>query len=145
MVYKYAGRAEEPQNGNDRNVGYDLVYIGELWEKRHDTDIFHEFGIFGQIGDEYIPAGFNAWRECDGELAIGEVTEMDTFRIEGIDKVMRGINAPLGFWKCEDLQEQKEKIIKNMRALLQLFDIKVLFIRSASRLKGQYQHRSWKG
>jgi hypothetical protein len=61
-----------------------------------------EFGIFGEIGDEYIPAGFNAWRECDGKLAIGEVTEMDTFRIEGIDKVMRGIDAPSGFWECDD-------------------------------------------
>jgi hypothetical protein len=42
-----------------------------------------EFGIFGMIGDKYAPAGFNAWRECDGELAIGEVTEMDSFEIEG--------------------------------------------------------------
>jgi len=95
-----------------------------------------EFGIFGQIGDEYIPAGFNAWRECDGELAISEVMEMDTFRIEGIDKVMRGINAPMGFWKCEDLQEQKEKVIKNMRALLQLFDIKVLVYPERIEIKG---------
>ena len=95
-----------------------------------------EFGIFGQIGAEYIPAGFNAWRECDGELAIGEVTEMDTFRIEGIDKVMRGINAPLGFWECEDLQEQKEKISKNMRAILQLFDIKVLVYPERVKIKG---------
>lgn len=95
-----------------------------------------EFGIFGQIGDEYIPVGFNAWRECDGELAIGEVTEMDTFRIEGIDKVMRGINAPLGFWECKDLQEQKEKISKNMRAILQLFDIKVLVYPERVEIKG---------
>ncbi len=40
VVYRYTGQAEEPQNGNDRNVGYDLVYIDELWEKRYDTDIF---------------------------------------------------------------------------------------------------------
>jgi hypothetical protein len=61
-----------------------------------------EFGIFDQIGNEYIPTGFNAWRECDGELAIGKLTEMDTFRVEGTDKVMRGVDAPVGFWECED-------------------------------------------
>ncbi len=51
----------------------------------------------GRIGDEYVPAGFNAWRECDGELAIGGVTEMDSFRIEGTDLVMRGIDAQPGW------------------------------------------------
>ncbi len=61
-----------------------------------------EFSIFGSIGDEYVPAAFNAWRESDDKLAIGEVTEKDTFRIEGIDKVMRGIDVPQGFQKCND-------------------------------------------
>jgi len=51
VVYRYIGQAEEPQNGNDRNVGYDLVYIGELWEKRYDSDIFYELGTFR--GDDY--------------------------------------------------------------------------------------------
>jgi len=95
-----------------------------------------EFGIFGEIGNEYIPAGFNAWRECDGGLAIGEVTEMDTFRIEGTDKVMRGIDAPPGFWKCEDPQQQEEHIKKNMRAVLQLFNIKVLVFPERVEIKG---------
>jgi site-specific DNA recombinase len=95
-----------------------------------------EFGIFGEIGNEYIPAGFNAWRECDGELAIGEVTEMDTFRIEGTDRVMRGIDAPLGFWECEDPQLQEEHIKKNMRAILQLFNIKVLVFPERVEIKG---------
>jgi site-specific DNA recombinase len=95
-----------------------------------------EFGIFGDLGNEYIPAGFNAWRECDGELAIGEVTEMDTFRIEGTDKVMRGIDAPLGFWECEDPQQQEEHIKKNVRAILQLFNIKVLVFPERVEIKG---------
>ena len=51
VVYRYTGQAGEPQHGDDRNVGYDLVYIGELWEKRYDTDIFYEFGAFR--GDNY--------------------------------------------------------------------------------------------
>lgn len=48
-----------------------------------------EFGIFGEIGHEYIPTGFNAWRDCDGELAIGEATEMGTFRIDGSVRITR--------------------------------------------------------
>ena len=95
-----------------------------------------EFGIFGEIGDKYIPAGFNAWRECDGKLAIGEITEMDTFRIEGTDKVMRGVDAPPGFWECEYPQQQEERIKKNMRAILQLFDIKVIVFPERVEIKG---------
>jgi len=45
-VYKYTGQAEEPENGNDRYVGYDLINIGDLWEKRYDTELFPEFGVF---------------------------------------------------------------------------------------------------
>ena len=66
VVYRYTGQAEEPQNGNDRNVGYDLVYIGELWEKRHDPDIFYEFGTFR--GDDWDKNKANApwgWDDKD--------------------------------------------------------------------------------
>jgi hypothetical protein len=51
VVYRYTGQAEEPTNGNDRNAGYDLVNIDELWAKRYDPDIFYDFGIF--IGDDF--------------------------------------------------------------------------------------------
>jgi site-specific DNA recombinase len=87
-----------------------------------------EFGFFGDLFDEkiYVPAGFNAWRESDGELAIGELTEMDYFRIEGTDMYARGIDVPPGFWECGDREEQSRIIKKNMRAILQLFGIKVL-------------------
>ena len=86
--------------------------------------ILNEFGIFGMLGDTYTPVGFNAWRETDGKLSIGECTEKDTFRIEGTDLVMRGIDAPSGFWDCNDAQEQDNIIKKNMRAVLQLFNIR---------------------
>ncbi|MFC1951939.1 recombinase family protein [Chloroflexota bacterium] len=95
-----------------------------------------EFGIFGEKGNEYIPAGFNAWRECDGELTIGEVTEKDYFHIEGADKYMRGIDAPLGFWECGDPAKQDNIIKKNMRAILQLFGIKVLVYPDRVEIKG---------
>jgi len=51
--------------------------------------------------------------------------EQDTFRIEGTDLVMRGIDAPSGFWDCNDTQEQDNIIKKNIRAVLQLFNIRV--------------------
>lgn len=84
-----------------------------------------EFGLFGMVGGTYTPVGFNAWRETDGNLSIGEHTEQDTFPIEGTDLVMRGIDAPSGFWDCNDLGEQANTINKNLRAVLQLFNIRV--------------------
>ena len=85
-----------------------------------------EFGIFGMKGDVYAPAGFNAWRDTDGRLAIDEFSEQDAFPIEGTDLVIRGINAPEGFWQCDDPNEREETIKKNLRAILQLFNIKVI-------------------
>ena len=84
-----------------------------------------EFGIFAMLGEKYVPVGFNAYRETDGEYAMGELTEKDTFKFEGISKVMRGIAAPVGFYKAIDPKERAERIKRNMRAILELFDIKV--------------------
>ncbi|MFC1945823.1 DUF3221 domain-containing protein [Chloroflexota bacterium] len=70
VVYRYTGQAEEPQHGNDRNVGYNLAYIGDLWDKRNDSDIFYEFGVFR--GDDYGENKAHApWRwddNDDGEI-----------------------------------------------------------------------------
>ena len=97
-----------------------------------------EFGLFGELldGDVYVPAGFNAFRENDRELAIGEVTEMDYFRIEGTDKYIRGIDAPDGFKECGDFEEQSRIIKKNMRSILQLFGIKVIVYPDHAEIKG---------
>lgn len=95
-----------------------------------------EFGIFGLTDDEYIPAGFNAWRESDGKLAIGEITEQDKFRIEGTDEFMRGIGVPPGFLEWDDRQEQEKKIKTNLRAILQFFDIKVFVFPDHAEIKG---------
>ena len=69
-------------------------------------------------------------------MAIGEVTEMDYFRIEGTDKYMRGIDVPPGFWECGDHDKQAEMIKKNMRAILQLFGIRVLVYPDRVEIKG---------
>jgi len=98
-----------------------------------------EFSIFGEIGNEFVPAGFNAWRECDGELAIGEITEKDYFPIEGTDKALRGVDAPPAFWECNP-QEREEKIKRNMRSILQLFNIRVLVYQDRVEIKGTSFH-----
>jgi site-specific DNA recombinase len=100
-----------------------IANVNDILDKGRLT--LNEFGIFGAVGDTYTPVGFNAWRETDGILSIGECIEQDTFRIEGTDRVMRGIDAPAGFWDCIDVQEQDNIIKKNMRAILQLFNIRI--------------------
>jgi len=71
IVYRYTGQAEEPENDNDRNVGYELVNIDVLWAKRYDPDIFYEFGVFK--GDDWGNNKANApwgWDDKDdGEVS----------------------------------------------------------------------------
>jgi len=87
----------------------------------HVTD----FGIFGSIDDRYFPAGFNAFRETDGELAIGEVVDMGSFRVEGTEYRGRLIDVPPAFLECQDPEQQKATITENRRAMLRLFGVKV--------------------
>ncbi len=65
-----------------------------------------------------------------------KVTEMDYFRIEGTDKYIRGIDVPPGFWEYGDHNKQSELIKKNMRAILQLFNIRVLVYPDRVEIKG---------
>jgi hypothetical protein len=76
VVYRFTGQAEEPQNGNDRNVGYDLLHIDELWARRHDPDVFCGFGTF--CGDDHGENRANppwGWDDKDD----GEVDTDDFF------------------------------------------------------------------
>jgi len=64
------------QDGNDRNAGYDLVHIDELWTKRHDAGVFCSFGTF--CGDDHGRNKANApwgWDDKDD----GEVDADDFF------------------------------------------------------------------
>jgi len=127
----------DPQDMDELNdLEGRIVFIKDVLSR--GRLIATEFGFFGSLSNEniYIPAGFNAWRESDGELAIGELTEMDYFRIEGTDKYMRGIDVPPGFWECGDHDKQSRIIKKNMRAILQLFGIKVLVYPDRVEIKG---------
>jgi hypothetical protein len=74
VVYRYMVQAMEPNNGNDRNVGYELVNIDDLWTKRYDPDIFYEFGVFK--GDDWgnnkahAPWGWDD--KDDGEVSVDQ-------------------------------------------------------------------------
>jgi len=94
-----------------------------------------EFGLFASYDDCYTPVGFNAWRETDGKMAIGEVWEMDSFGIEGTDLKMRGIDVPPEFWEAGP-EEQLQRIEQNMRAILQFFNIKVFVFPERVEIRG---------
>ena len=49
---------------------------------------------------------------------------------------MRGIDAPTGFWECDDPKKRDETIKRNMRSILQLFSIKVLVYPERVEIKG---------
>ncbi len=69
VVYYYTGTAEEPSGGNDRNVGYALKSIDELWSRRYDyTDTFDSFGAFkgDSTSKANAPWGWDDWD--DGEV-----------------------------------------------------------------------------
>jgi hypothetical protein len=59
VVYYYTGTAEEPADGDDRDVGYDLLSMQELWDRRCDfEDTFAGFGRFA--GDDHAENAANA-------------------------------------------------------------------------------------
>ena len=67
---------------------------------------------------------------------MGEVTNLDAIRIEGTDLRMKGIDAPQGFWECEDPKEREATIKRNMRAILRFFDIKILVFPERVEIRG---------
>ena len=76
VVYRFTEQAEEPQDGNDRDVGNDPLHIDDLWAKRHDPDVFCGSGTF--CGDDHGENKANApwgWDDKDD----GEVNGDDFF------------------------------------------------------------------
>ena len=65
--------------------------------------------IVKELGDHALTLYHNRHLSADKCKEVGltvEYLEDDTFRIEGTDKVMRGIDAPSGFWECNGPQER---------------------------------------
>ena len=69
-------------------------------------------------------------------MTIGDVTEMDSFGIEGTDLLIKGIDTPPGFWECENPAERDERIKRNMRAILQFFNIRVFVFSDRVEIRG---------
>ena len=105
----------------------------------HGALFLSEFGIFVLSEDGYIPVGFNAGREPDGKLAIGEKSEMDVFQPEGSDKTYWGISAPPEYRACKDKKKRAEMVTRNMRGILQFFHIKVFVYPDHAEIKGAIQ------
>ena len=61
---------------------------------------------------------------------------MGIFQVEGSDKKYRGIGAPPGFLECHDPQERADIITGNMRAILQLFNIRVIVYLERVEIRG---------
>jgi len=56
----------------------------------------NSLGFFGLLGDKYIPVGFNPWRDTDGKMDIGKLTDMTDLKIEGTDTVAKPICGACG-------------------------------------------------
>ena len=95
-----------------------------------------DFGVFGELGGIYNPDGFNVSVEQGGELALGEIPEKNTFRFEMTDMVVRSVDAPPGFQGRDNPWEREEKIKRNIREILQLFNIRVLVYPERVEIKG---------
>jgi alpha-tubulin suppressor-like RCC1 family protein len=56
VIYRYTGIAAEPSDGNDRDVGYDLLDISGLWDLARSCDrgAFASFGKFMGNEGEYL-------------------------------------------------------------------------------------------
>jgi hypothetical protein len=63
--------ANEPRDSNDRNVDYDLISIGDLWDKRDDSNLFYKFGTFhgDNWGDNKADAPWGWDDKDDGDVS----------------------------------------------------------------------------
>ena len=102
--------------------------------------VLTELGIFALKAGEgnydgmgYIPLGFNAGRETDGRMSVGELRDMDVFHFP--DFSLPGIGAPPGIGEYTDPLKQKD-INRNLRALMQFFGINVLVYPESVEIKG---------
>jgi len=107
----------------------DILSHGEL--------ILNEFGISAITKTHYLPVGFNAFRESDGKLAFGEIEPKRIMIFEGAYPIyLWDVIDPPGYYECEDFRKRADVVIKNIRAIMQLFNIKVLMYSDHVKIKG---------
>ena len=94
----------------------------------------NELGFFGLIGNKYIPVGFSPWRDTDGKVEIGKLTDMTDLKIEGTDIVAKSM-TPRSLLEATPA-ERTELLKKNRRGILQLFDIRVKVFNNRIEING---------
>jgi hypothetical protein len=96
--------------------------------------LLNPFGFFGSIGEIFVPFGFNQWRETDGKMEIGKLTDMTDFNIQGADIVHKTM-IPRGILKATPAGLM-ELLKKNWHGILQMFDIHVTVFNDRIEIRG---------
>ena len=116
------------------SLGIHIDMVKDVLSK--DSLLVTDFGIIGELGDIFIPAGFNAFKEREGELTPSEMADKDTLLFEMTDMVIRAVDVPSGFRECADPRGKEEMIKRNQRAILQLFNIRIIVYPERVEIKG---------
>jgi site-specific DNA recombinase len=107
----------------------DILSKGEL--------VLNEFGMYAMEGNHYLPLGFNAFRESDGKLAIGEIETKKIMVFEGEYPIyLWDVIDPPAYYECDDSNKRADVVIKNIRAIMQLFNIKAFVYSDRVEIKG---------
>ena len=110
-----------------------VTSIEKMLDKHSGRIVVNDGGIWGIGKDEIAPLGYNPWLETDGSDDIGMPRELAKFRIEGTDKVIKGIGVPEGFWESPN---RGEVITRNRRGILQKFGVKVYVFKDKIEIRG---------
>jgi len=99
--------------------------------------VLNEFGIYAVTDHQYLPVGFNAFRESDGKIALGKIEPKQIMVFEAENPIyMWDVIDPPAFYECEDSRKRSNEVVRNIRAVLQLFDIKVFVYSNRVEIKG---------
>ncbi|MCJ7605919.1 MAG: zinc ribbon domain-containing protein [Dehalococcoidales bacterium] len=140
-----------------------IAAIKEFLEK--GDFVVRDSGLYVTRGAEYLPIGFNAFRTGDGKLVMGEIqqkekmTSLTDYLVEPEDEEPsssdEGLSSPDAELQPEtisvysawytldspafregDDQEKAAAVIRNIRALMQLFDIKIFVFDDKVEIRG---------
>jgi hypothetical protein len=116
--------------------------------------------MYAISGKQYLPLGFNPFRDTDRKVAIGDIQEMKTVVSGNMYSVKPGANAlpdqyvnipssaevssivwwdavePPEFFESEDPGKRAPDIFRNIRAVLQFFDIKIFVYHDRVEIRG---------
>ena len=97
----------------------------------------NESGIYAVTNNHYLPLGFNAFRESDGKIAVGEIEPKQIMVfVEKYPVYMWNVIDPPEFYECRDFGKRRDIVVRNIHAVMQLFDIKVFVSSDRVEIKG---------